>query len=535
MDDNEVQYGCIIPDVFAPAIDFNDILSEELVGASVADSDFTVPPVADHLKPFSSWKPLGNKVYSVCNALAWANTRRIITSKLTEQERYPPLDEVFEFYKTQNSGFKPPISKKSQDKGMIIQTSLEHLVKYGGPDGQRALAFAKVNHTDIPTVQKAIATFGSIWLGLKVYPCNKEQFDNGEQWTPPVTGEKFYAHAVVAGAYDTAFKIVTWDKVVSLSPEYWNSSFPGQKLATVFEAYVVIWPEHIGTRRFMTGVSLQQLAEQYYNVTQKDLELPKAHFNSLFRCQNTGKDGGCMALQKVDAATSYSSVPVDVVIDIDPTEGTKGSFAVESDDLFFIKTRDTASTMVEVQRIQNPKYNHIESWISTFKTAEASDGLWTIDNGDLYFIKTANTASGMIELWQASHQSGFQQATHYTSGIKIGDIGFGTYAVSCGSLYVILDANNPSEKVEIISEKIDLHAGAKRKQNRQPTGFKINDVKGRGTWSMGQDGDLFLIKTRGTESGLVELHIASKESTYLSLSHYSTGFPAGQSGVWMIY
>ena len=417
---------------------------------------------------------------------------------------------------------------------MIIQKSLDHLVKFGGPDGQRALAFARVDPTKIQDVQMALATFGSIWLGIKVYPTNQDQFRNGEQWTLPSPGERFYGHAVIAGAYDPDFRIVTWGGVASLTPEYWNGHLPGEVKPTVFEAYVVVWPEHIGTRRFMTGVSLPQLAEQYNKMTGKDMEVPTAQFNSLFRCQITGGDGISVTLQKIDAETSYSSVPVDVVIDIKQTEAPNGAFAVESNDLYFIKNKDTASNMVEVQRIQDPAYTKVESWVSSFRTTEASNGLWTIDNGDLYFIKIANTASGMVEVWWASHQGKFQQPAYYTSGMKIGNIGFGTYAVSGGNLYMIMDANNPSGLVEITCAKGYLEYSAKS-LTHQVTGFKINDVKGKGTWSMGQNGDLFLIKTLGTASGLVELHIATADSNYQSLSHYSTGFQADQSGVWMIY
>ncbi|KAL9100765.1 MAG: hypothetical protein Q9163_003897 [Psora crenata] len=528
MDQNtELQCGCIIPDELAPAIEFSDILPEGFVGAPAPSAAPVIPKSADNLKPFPSWNPLGNKSYQNCNAVVWANTRRLVTSKLSEQEVYPPLDQVLTFYKTQNPEFDPKNWKKDKDKGMYIQKSLDHLVQFGGPDGQRALAFARVNPEKVEDVQMALATFGSLWLGIRVYDINRAQFNNGEQWTYQPTGEKPLGHAVMAGAYDPNIKIVTWGKVVSLTEGYW-------KKENVFDAFVVIWPEHIGTRRFMTGVSLQQLADQYRKMIGKDMEIPTAKFNSLFRCQITGGDGVLVTLQKIDAQTSYSSVAVNVVIDIKQAEASNGAFAVESNDLYFIKTKNTASKMVEVQRIQDPAYNKVESWVSGFGTAEAANGLWTIDNGDLYFIKIANTASDLVEVWSASHEGNFQKATYYTSGLKIRDIGFGTYAMGGGNLYMILDANNASGLVEITCVKSDMQYSA-RSLTHQVTGFKINDVKGKGTWIMGTDGDLFLIKTLGTASGQVELHIATAVSNYQDLSHYSIPFPADQSGVWMIY
>jgi hypothetical protein len=132
-------------------------------------------------------------------------------------------------------------------------------------------------------------------------------------------------HAVVAGAYDPNFKIITWGKVASLSDEYWNGHLEGEKMPKVFEAYVVDWPEHIGTRRFMSGVSLQQLADQFYKMTGKDMEIPEAQFNSLFRCQATGGDEASVTLQKIDAAISCSSVPPSITININQTDALNGA------------------------------------------------------------------------------------------------------------------------------------------------------------------------------------------------------------------
>ncbi|KAK4694879.1 hypothetical protein P7C71_g2771, partial [Lecanoromycetidae sp. Uapishka_2] len=544
--DTDLQYGCIIPEVLAPAIDFSEILSEDFVGAPApsAPSALAIPKTADYLKAFSAWDPLGNLKYNVCNAVVWSNTRRMITSKLSEHEVWPSRDQVYTFYRTQNPGFNPQIKNAETDLGMRIQESLDYLVKVGGPDGQRALAFARVDPTNIEDVKMALATFGSIWLGIRVYKTNSDQFENGEKWTlAPPQEKKAYGHAVVAGAYNPNFKIVTWGGVATLTPEYWHGympggepgkALPGKEKPNVFEAYVVVWPEHIGTRRFMTGISLSQLAEQYNKMTGKDMEIPTAQFNSVSQCQTTGGDGISVRLQKIDSETSYSSVSIDVTVDIKQTEVPNGTFAIEKDDLFFIKTKNTASNMVEIQRIQDPAYTKVESWVSSFHTTEASDGLWTIDNGDLYLIKTANTEEGMVEVWYASHQSNFREPAYYKSGMEVGDIGFGTYAMSGGNLYKIRDANNASGLVEVTCYKAYGDYSSKSRTH-QSTGFKINDVKGKGTWSVGHNGDLFLIKTLGTASGLVELHVATAESNYQSLSHYSLGFQADQSGVWMIY
>ena len=116
-----------------------------------------------------------------------------------------------------------------------------------------------------------------------------------------------YGHAAVVGGYDSNYRIITWGKETTLTPEYWNGAYKDDpKHPNVFEAYVVIWPEHFGTRRFMQGVNLKQLAEQFKEVTKTDMDIPASQLISLYRCSNLGESKPNVVLQISDALNSFA-------------------------------------------------------------------------------------------------------------------------------------------------------------------------------------------------------------------------------------
>jgi hypothetical protein len=254
----------------APALRFGSFLS------SAAPPH---PQQEDYLAKLTGWQMLGNDVAGDCNAVTWANTRRLVTATLTT-EYYPTQAQVWQFYETQNPGFDPNGTSdtngpgSSDDQGMEIQTGLEYLHRTGGPDGVRAVAFAKVDHTNIDEVEAALAIFGGLWLGIQVLDANQQQFANGLAWTDvpgsPIDG----GHAILGGGYTTAdVNFITWAKETEFARSFWNGVVHGNPL--VEEAWVVIWPEHLGTTAFEHGVDQAQLAADYRALTGQPLALPK--------------------------------------------------------------------------------------------------------------------------------------------------------------------------------------------------------------------------------------------------------------------
>lgn len=254
----------------APALKFRSFL------ASTAPA---YPPSEDYLTKLSNWQMLGNDVAGDCNAVAWANMRRLVTASLTT-ENYPSQAQVWQFYQTQNPGFDPNGTSDTNgpgsqdDQGMDIQTGLEYLHTNGGPDGVKAVAFAQVDHTDIEQVKAALAIFGGLWLGIQVLAANQEEFGESRAWTDvkgsPIDG----GHAILGGGYTSSdIKFITWAQETEFARSFWNGVVQGTPL--VEEAWVVIWPELLGTTAFEQGVDLAQLGADYQALTGQPLVLPQ--------------------------------------------------------------------------------------------------------------------------------------------------------------------------------------------------------------------------------------------------------------------
>jgi hypothetical protein len=226
-----------------------------------------VPPVPageDYLAELNGgWQMLGNDTYGDCVAVTWANVRRLVTTQLTATPSYPSMDEVAAVYKTQNPGFP------AEDNGMDIQTLLEYLVATGGPDGVKAAGFASVDPGNPAEVRAAIALFGYVWTGITVLEQNMSEFSSGQPWDysagSPVDG----GHSVVTGGYGLPGtgplggdeRFITWAAETSFTDSFWQHE--------VEEAWVVIWPEHLGSEEFLAGVNMAQLAADYQEITGK--------------------------------------------------------------------------------------------------------------------------------------------------------------------------------------------------------------------------------------------------------------------------
>jgi hypothetical protein len=236
------------PPINKPAIHLANILTGQIPAH---------PDDVDYGQAFTGWQMLGNDQYGDCVAVTWANQRALITTVLGEHTNYPTLDQVIELYKTQNPDFP------NQDDGMVIQTLLEHLVKQGGPDGTKALGFAKVDLTNPDEVRAGHAIFGDLWYGIDVQAANQEQFTNGETWTYDPHSQIEGGHSVNGVGYDPDdIDFITW-----AAETKWDNSFEEE---LVEEAWIVIWPEHLGTKAFLEGIDQTQLAADYHALTGRD-------------------------------------------------------------------------------------------------------------------------------------------------------------------------------------------------------------------------------------------------------------------------
>jgi hypothetical protein len=232
----------------------------------------THPVAADYLARLAAWQMLGNDVAGDCVSVTWANVRRLVTA-IVGAENYPGQDAVWTLYRTQNSGFDPNGTAEtngpgsSHDNGMDIQTLLEYLVKVGGPDGTKAVAFAKVDPTSPDEVKAAIAIFGYVWTGIVVQEANQGDFSDERPWDYHRSSPDEGGHSVITGGYGAAGpgplggdeRFITWAAETSFTDAYWRRK--------VEEAWVVVWPEHLTHPAFLAGIDLAALAADYTALT----------------------------------------------------------------------------------------------------------------------------------------------------------------------------------------------------------------------------------------------------------------------------
>lgn len=237
------------------------------------------PAAADYVAPLGSWAMLGNDRVGDCVAVTWANVRRLVTA-VVGAENYPAMDAVWKVYRTQNPDFDPNGDEttngpgSSADRGMDIQTLLEYLVKHGGPDGTKAVCFAKVDPTNPDEVKAAIAIFGYVWTGIVVQEANQEEFASGQPWDYHRTSPDEGGHSVITGGYGAPGagplggdeRFITWAEETSFTDAYWRRK--------VEECWVVVWPEHLQHPAFLQGVDLAALAADYEVLTGKKFPAP---------------------------------------------------------------------------------------------------------------------------------------------------------------------------------------------------------------------------------------------------------------------
>lgn len=224
-----------------------------------------VPPhasAADHFARVTDWQMWANDRYGDCGPASVANSRAIVTTYLAGGEDTPTLDDVFDLYRRSgNPGFDPDTG--ADDNGVIMADMLSAVLT-GGIGGVRGLAYAAVDTTSIDEVRAAIDIFGYVLLGVDLQTAQQRQTDRG-LWDYSRSSE-WGGHAIIGGRYTGSPQartadvgVVTWGEVVGTTDAFFSRQ--------VDEAYVLIWPEHVGTEQFRTGIDVSALNAAYMALT----------------------------------------------------------------------------------------------------------------------------------------------------------------------------------------------------------------------------------------------------------------------------
>lgn len=234
------------------------------------------PPV-DYL-PAVDWSQTmnGNDRAGDCVACGIANTVHLISQVLTGTGVVATLDEVITFYKTQNPGFDINGSADTNgpgsehDGGMDEQTACEELVANGitiGGHIYKALGFMKVDHANLPEIKAAISVGGSLLFGVVVDQAQQDQFPN--VWDYVEGSPEEGGHCIVGGGHidgATDVKAVCWASEFGTTDAFLSHQLD--------EAWLIIWPWHIGSHEFISGMDVATFAADVSAITGEPFPVP---------------------------------------------------------------------------------------------------------------------------------------------------------------------------------------------------------------------------------------------------------------------
>jgi len=209
--------------------------------------------------PADAWGMLGNDKVGDCTCAGvghkrigdvWANQGIVLV--ITEED-------AIKFY--ENFGYDP--RDPNTDQGAMCQDVLEFWQKHGF-NGEKILAFAKVNVRDEKEVKTAINLFGQIYTGFDVPDTAEEQFNNGEAWDVVPGSESVGGHCVTLGAYDkNGYVSVTWGRLQKLTSRFFRKYWD--------EAWVIFGPDFFKDNVDRQGISRAQLEHYFTLVTGRPL------------------------------------------------------------------------------------------------------------------------------------------------------------------------------------------------------------------------------------------------------------------------
>lgn len=248
------------------------------VAAHLTAQAYAAPASVDYGSQVKAWTMGANDSFGTCGPTSVANAVTLLTTILEGTGFTPTLDDIFDLYRRSgNPGFNPDLAyddPRQEDNGVDMQTMLNELVKGGIGVGERnikALAFGGINPDDRGSMRAAAAVFGFVLLGVSVQAAQMDQFDAGKPWNYVRGSRNEGGHAILAGesyfdasgtAKDT-YSAVTWAKEI-VTTEAFDAHL-------VEECYVVIFPQHVGTKSFQAGVDLTTLADEYRALTGQEL------------------------------------------------------------------------------------------------------------------------------------------------------------------------------------------------------------------------------------------------------------------------
>lgn len=242
-----------------PHLKFGAYLGPELP-APAASSDWLSPV------PASSWGMLANDQWGDCTC-AGVGHKRIgdvfvnqgRTLKVTDKDALALYSAV--------TGFNP--NDPSTDQGAVCQDVLDYW-RRNGFLGEKIVAFAKVDLSNVTEAKQAIALFGQIYCGFNFPGSAMDQFNAGQPWDVVKGARIEGGHCVTIGAFDaTGLECVTWGRVQKLTWAFLKKYFD--------EAWVIVTPDMIDPKsgKDIAGYDLYTLGQDFAALTGSTNPVPQ--------------------------------------------------------------------------------------------------------------------------------------------------------------------------------------------------------------------------------------------------------------------
>lgn len=173
--------------------------------------------------PQAGWGVLGNDTEGDCTIAGVVHLDMLFDDITGTSSVIPSAAQTVAEYLSLTGG---------QDTGLnenfVLQTWMNQ-----GLFGNKILAYAPVDYTDITALHQALYYYGHLYLGIQCPNSAQEQFSEGVPWTVVPGAQIDGGHCVIACGYDPTYvDIVTWGKRVRVTYPF---------LARYLEeAYVVI-------------------------------------------------------------------------------------------------------------------------------------------------------------------------------------------------------------------------------------------------------------------------------------------------------
>ena len=147
------------------------------------------------------------------------------------------------------------------------------------------------------------------------------------------------------------------------------------------------------------------------------------------KTKNVGS--GHVEVHSAIAASGYQAAGQHSVTWFSPGDADNGWFQMVGDDLYFIKTRNTGSGHVEVHSATAASnYQGGQHFVTWFSPSDASNGWFEMVGSDLFFVKTKNVGSGLVEVHSATAASNYQSGQHSVTWLSPGDADNGWFQVA---------------------------------------------------------------------------------------------------------